>query len=132
MSDKDPASPVVKKPPKINRTKKTPKAASNPIPEGVTEVQPKASKTEKKPVKGLDAHGFRVGSDSSKIVEIMLAGGLDRQDINDKVAAAIDPLTRNGRRKNIPSLISGLISRLEARDYEQVSHWKLVAPKKKR
>jgi hypothetical protein len=133
-SSVDPASTAKKAPPKITRTKKTPKPPAKttpkPLPEGVIEVQPKESKTTRKAIKGLDAHGFRVGSDSSKIVEIMLAGGIDRQDINDKVAAAIDPLTKNGRKKNIPSLISGLIGRLEDRGYFQESEWRLIAPKK--
>jgi outer membrane biosynthesis protein TonB len=146
MSNTDPASTAAKKSaPKIVRTpKKTPKQPKkDPLPEGVTEVQPKESKT--KTPRGLDAHGFRVGSDSSKIVEIMLAGGIDRQDINDKVSAAIEPMTRvrtlpdgsttGGRKKNIPSLISGLIGRLEDRGYFQESEWRLVPPtpaKKKR
>ena len=132
MSDNDPASPSAKKPVKVTRTKKTPKPAPTPIPEGVTEVEPKPSKSSRKVVKGLDEHGFRIGSDSSKIVAIMLEGGIDRQDINEKVAAAIDPLTRNGRKKNIPSLISGLLGRLEDRGYYPQAEWKLIPPKKAR
>lgn len=85
-------------------------------------------KTGKRKAKGMTAHGFRVGSDSAIIVDILVQGGMDRQDINDKVAAAIDPLTRSGRPKNIPSLISGLLARLEDRGYKIESSWRLIAP----
>ncbi len=76
----------------------------------------------------LTEHGFRVGSDSAIIVDILVAGGLDRQDINEKVAASINPNTRNGRPKNIPSLISGLLARLEERGYYIESSWRVVPP----
>jgi len=79
--------------------------------------------------RGMNAHGFRNGSDSAKIVDILVAGGLDRQDINDKVAAAIGTETRTGRTKNIPSLISGLLARLEERGYTVESSWRVVPPK---
>jgi hypothetical protein len=78
--------------------------------------------------KGMTKHGFRVGSDSAIIVDLLVAGGLDRQDINEKVAAAINPVTRSGRNKNIPSLISGLLARLEERGYTIESSWRLVPP----
>lgn len=78
--------------------------------------------------KGMTQHGFRAGSDSAIIVDLLVAGGLDRQDINEKVAAAINPMTRSGRQKNIPSLISGLLARLEARGYHIESSWRLVPP----
>lgn len=78
--------------------------------------------------RGMNAHGFRNGSDSAKIVDIMVEGGLDRQDINDKVAEVIDPHTRSGRQKNIPSLISGLLARLEERGYKIESSWRLIPP----
>ena len=77
----------------------------------------------------MNAHGFRNGSDSATIVDILVAGGLDRQDINDKVAAAIGTETRTGRTKNIPSLISGLLARLEERGYTVESSWRVVPPK---
>ena len=76
----------------------------------------------------LSEHGFRVGTDSAIIVDILVAGGLDRQDINEKVAAAINTKTRNGRSKNIPSLISGLLARLEERGYYIESSWRVVPP----
>lgn len=82
----------------------------------------------KRKTKGMTAHGFRVGSDSAIIVDILVQGGMDRQDINDKVAVAIEPLTRSGRPKNIPSLISGLLARLEERGYKIESSWRLLPP----
>lgn len=91
------------------------------------ESAPVAKKGRRAP-KGLTEHGFRNGSDSATIVDIMVQGGLDRQDINDKVAAAINIQTRSGRTKNIPSLISGLLARLEQRGYYIESSWRLVPP----
>jgi hypothetical protein len=93
------------------------------------EVQPLPKKTVAKR-NGMNPHGFRNNSDSAKIVEIMIAGGLDRQDINEKVADAITTETRNGHRKNIPSLVSGLLARLEKRGYVIESSWKLIPPTK--
>ena len=79
--------------------------------------------------RGMNTHGFRNGSDSATIVDILVAGGLDRQDINDKVAVAIGTETRTGRTKNIPSLISGLLARLEERGYSVESSWRVIPPK---
>ena len=79
---------------------------------------------------GVDEHGFREGSDSSIIVGIMLNGGLDRQDINEQVTRAISIETKSGRIKNIPSLISGLLIRLQKRGYTVEASWQLVPPKK--
>lgn len=87
-----------------------------------------APKKGKREPKGMNTHGFRNGSDSATIVDLMVAGGLDRQDINDKVAAAINLNTRSGRQKNIPSLISGLLARLDERGYKIESSWKLIPP----
>lgn len=95
----------------------------------VTMVDPKPRKT-KKPsaTPTFNEHGFRIGSDSQIIVDIMLKGALDRQDVNDKVAEAIELKTRNGNKKNIPSLVSGLLGRLEERGYYIESYWRLVGP----
>ena len=87
--------------------------------------------TKKKPrpaPRGLNDHGFRIGSNSATIVDILIAGGADRQDINDRVATAIGTHTKNGHVKNIPSLISGLLARLESKGYHIESSWKVVPP----
>jgi hypothetical protein len=117
--------------------RKTPKQAAAEAAAKASEptvVEPKPSKR-KRPIKGLDAHGFRENSDSALIVSIMLAGGVDRQEINEKVRAALSQepyslYTRGGKEKNIPSLISGLLSRLAEQGYVERSEWKLVAPKR--
>lgn len=97
--------------------------------DAVTMIEAKPRKT-KKPSESssFNEHGFRIGSDSAVIVDIMLKGALDRQDVNDKVAEAIELKTRNGNRKNIPSLVSGLLGRLEERGYYIESYWRLVPP----
>lgn len=95
----------------------------------VVEAKPsKTRKASKEPA--FNEHGFRIGSDSAIIVDIMLDGALDRQDVNDKVAEAIELKTRNGNMKNIPSLVSGLLGRLEDKGYYIESSWKLVPPEK--
>jgi hypothetical protein len=94
--------------------------APDPIDEATSGKRSKA--------RGMTEHGFRVGSDSAQIVDILVAGGLDRQDINEKVADAIGTQTKSGRTKNIPSLISGLLSRLEDRGYHIESSWKVIPP----
>lgn len=91
-----------------------------------TEKTPPA-KRQKIPV---TEHGFRVGTDSAIIVDLLVAGGLDRQDINEKVAKSINVKSRNGRTKNISSLISGLLARLEERGYYIESSWRVVPPQK--
>lgn len=93
-----------------------------------TQTTPEPKPSRRQP-RGMNSHGFRNGSDSATIVDILVAGGLDRQDINDKVAAAIGTETRTGRTKNIPSLISGLLARLEERGYTVESSWRVVPPK---
>lgn len=95
----------------------------------VAETQTTPEPKSRRQPRGMNAHGFRNGSDSATIVDILVAGGLDRQDINDKVAAAIGTETRTGRTKNIPSLISGLLARLEERGYTVESSWRVVPPK---
>lgn len=92
-------------------------------------VPRKVLRKKKRSPKGMTEHGFRNGSDSAIIVGILIDGGLDRQDINERVAKAINPQTKSGRTKNIPSLISGLLARLEERGYYIESSWRLVAPK---
>lgn len=80
----------------------------------------------------VNEFGYRTLSDSAKIVEIMVSGGLDRQDINEKIADAIKPETRNGNDKNIPSLVSGLLTKLQEKGYQVESSWRLIPPTKKK
>lgn len=76
----------------------------------------------------LNEHGYRKNSDSARIVEIMVKGGLDRQDINEKIVDAINPLTRSGNYKNIPSLVSGLLTKCEEKGYRIEAKWRLIPP----
>lgn len=109
----------------------TPEYTAPPDDDVLVADMPKTQQTRRKRIP-LTRHGFRVGSDSAIIVNILVQGGLDRQDINDKVANAIDLRTRNGKTKNIPSLISGLLARLEERGYYIESSWRVVPPPKKK
>lgn len=77
----------------------------------------------------LNEHGFVVGSDSEKIVNILLEGGADRSDINAKVTKAIGKRkTRNGNDQNVSSLIANVLKRLRDKGYKIESTWILVPP----
>lgn len=77
----------------------------------------------------LNEHGFVKGSDSEKIVEVLLAGGADRADINDKVLKALGKKkTRNGNAPNTSSLIANILRRLKDKGYRIESTWVLVPP----
>jgi len=97
-------------------------------PQDVEETaQPSKPKRRRTPIP-INEHGFRVGNDSARIVDILIAGGVDRQDVTDRIVDAIGTKTRNGGSKNIPSLVSGLLARLEERGYYIESSWRLVPP----
>ena len=100
-----------------------PQPDEDTAPEPIVEPAPVVKAPARSKARGMTDHGFRIGSDSAAIVDILVAGGLDRQDINEKVADAIGTATKSGRTKNIPSLISGLLSRLDDRGYHIVSEW---------
>lgn len=80
----------------------------------------------------LDEHGFVPGTDSAHIAAALLAGGTDRNQINEKVLKKIGGTTRTGSDKNIPALVSGVLNRLLEQGYKVESSWVLVAPKRKR
>lgn len=80
----------------------------------------------------LDDNGFVVGTDSAKIAEILLEGGVDRNDINAKAEKAIGGVTRNDTDKNVPALVSGVLNRLLRAGYSVESSWQLTAPAKKK
>ena len=77
----------------------------------------------------LNEHGFVKGSDSEKIVDILLAGGSDRADMNSKVLKAMgNRKSRNGTPMNTSSLIANIIKRLRDKGYTIESTWVLVPP----
>jgi hypothetical protein len=80
----------------------------------------------------LDEHGFVPGTDSAHIAAALLAGGKDRNEINEKVLKKIGGETRTGSTKNIPALVSGVLNRLLEQGYKVESSWTLVAPARKR
>lgn len=94
---------------------------------------PKVEKTVGRP-RVMDDYGFVVDSDSSIIASVLIEGGKDRNDINDKAAKRIDKInglgTRGGGTKNIPSLVSGILSRMEEVGYKVESSWVLKSTTK--
>lgn len=90
----------------------------------------KKTKRTREPWGDFNEHGFRIGSDSAAIVDIMIAGAFDRNEINALSEDAVGGETRNGNPKNVPSLVSGLLSRLQEQGYTVESSWRLVPPSK--
>lgn len=88
--------------------------------------------TKRGPVREVNEHGFVPGTDSAKIADILLAGGKDRNDVNTKVEKAIGSETRNGTKKNVPALVSGVLNRLIEQGYKVDSSWVLNAPTRKK
>lgn len=78
--------------------------------------------------RNFDEHGFVIGSDSAKIVELMLEGDTDRRSLNQKVLKELNRTTRNGKPLNVSSLMSNLLKRLQEKGYTVESTWKLVPP----
>ncbi len=76
----------------------------------------------------FDEHGFVIGSDSSRIVAMLLEGGDGRGELTERISSEIDLTTRNGQTKNVSSLISGLLARLGEKGYTVEQSWRLVAP----
>jgi hypothetical protein len=77
----------------------------------------------------LNEHGFVVGSDSEKIVNILLEGGAGRNEVNTKVLKALgNKQTKNGQAPNVSSLIANILKRLREKGYTIESQWQLVPP----
>lgn len=84
--------------------------------------------------------GFIEGGDSAIIASALTEGGLDRKDVNriaeERIAASSGLVTRGGKEKYVPSMVSSILSRLLATgEYEVYSSWQLVPiekPKKTR
>lgn len=125
-----------KRPRKIAATSKTVKKVARK--KTTAKATPKKRATTKAatpraPRGEFDEHGFRVGTDSSIIAAELLEGGYDRDDINDRVAELLpETTTRSGNDKQVPSLVSGILKRLQERGYTVESSWQLVPPTSKK
>lgn len=93
----------------------------------------------------LNEYGFVENTDSALIAEALIAGGVDRNDVNrlaeESIGAVNGTANRNGGEKYVPSMVSAILNKMLATGrYEVVSTWKLVkkeetqeeAPKTKR
>lgn len=133
--------------PKSKPKPKTPKATK------AVEVKPRATKrpatkakatevkakTAKAPAaakastpRELNVHGFTPGGDSALIVDALIAGGASRKEVNENASAVIEKTsglqTRSGGTKNIPSLTSAILARLQDRGYTIEESWRVVPP----
>lgn len=105
-------------------TKDTPK---NPAP---------VARNTNSPKRALNELGFVDGTDSAVIAQVLTDGGADRNDVNDRCREAIkkaNGLTnRYGQEKYIPSMVSGVLTKmLDSGAWEIEASWQLVPAKKK-
>jgi hypothetical protein len=77
---------------------------------------------------GYDEHGFVNGTDSSILVEELIAGGVDRGEIAARALERMEPTTRSGQPKNLSSLTTNLLAKLSEKGYTVESSWRLVPP----
>jgi hypothetical protein len=108
--------------PSASSKKTAPKKATKAAP------KPKVAEVTNSAGREFDAHGFVVGSDSSKIVAELLAGGSGRGEVSARIESILNGSTRYGNDKNVSSLISGLLTRLKERGYTVEQTWRLVPP----
>lgn len=77
----------------------------------------------------MNEHGLMIGGDSALVVDAMIEGGSDRHDVASKALSKMGTTTtRSGRQKNISSMMSALIAKMEAKGYTVESTWRLVPP----
>jgi hypothetical protein len=76
----------------------------------------------------LNEHGFVKGSDSEKVVEILLEGGQDRNDINEKIRKRLGGTTKNSTQRNVSSTVASILNKLRSQGYYVESSWKLCEP----
>lgn len=77
----------------------------------------------------MNEHGFVVGSESEKIVNVLLEGGAGRQEVNQKVLKALgNKQTANGQAPNVSSLIANILKRLKEKGYTVEAKWQLHPP----
>lgn len=127
---------IAKKAVKVAPAKKAKRAPAKKAPAKKAAAKPAKKSAARKPKtkssdgrylpRDMNEHGFVKGSDSEKIVNILLEGGTDRLDINEKVLKAIGGKTSGGKAPNVSSLVANLVSRLKAKGYTVESSWRLV------
>lgn len=130
---KSPAKPVAKKTTAAKKAAPVKKVASKaPVKKTVAKKAPAkkaAPNAGQKPWGEFDIHGYRIGSDSQIIVTELLKGGKGRAEVTERIAKKLPTTkTRGGQEKNIPSLISGLLARLEEQGYKLDQSWVVVPP----
>lgn len=131
--------------PPVAKKKTAPKAAPKKAAPKKKVVAKKSAPAKKAPAKKTSAkkvnnvalrevneHGYIPGTDSALICDILLAGGTDRADINEKVVKKIGLETRNGTEKNIPALVSGVLNTLLRKGYKTESSFVVLPPARRR
>jgi hypothetical protein len=114
-------------------SKKT--ATATPVTAKKRAVAKKTAATETKAKGGqalprtLNEHGFVIGSDSEKIVEILMQGGESRTELTAQITKLLSKgKGRNGEPPNVSSLIANVLRRLKDKGYTIEQHWQLMPP----
>lgn len=105
------------------------KAVAKKVPAKKTAAATSGTKQTQKAWGDFNIHGYRVGTDSAIIVDELIKGGKGRTEVTERIAKKLPSTeTRGGQSKNIPSLISGLLARLEEGGYKVEQSWVVVPP----
>lgn len=100
----------------------------------VTKVaKPAPKKTTAKKTVGRDINPkttFVRGSQQDIIATELLKGGASRVEVVNRLKPMLGDTTRNGTKKPVGNLVAGVWSTLKGRGFEEVSSYKVRAPKK--
>lgn len=126
-------APAKKPRPKVTKKKLAPKAAIPKKPR--TRTPAKKAVVKKESRRPLNDLGFVDGTDSAIIAATLVAGGADRANVNDlcrdNIEAANGITNRNGKEKYIPSMVSGILTRMvETGQWEVQASWRVVPTSK--
>lgn len=106
------------------------KAAPKTTAKKTTKKAPVVVATEPRVVE-YTPEGFVAGSDSALIAKALVEGGIDRNEVNqnaiDAIAASSGLLTKNGKEKYVPSMVSSILSKMvNTGEFQVVASWQLV------
>lgn len=127
-----PAAPVKRGPgrPRKVVTSETPVETVSQNPEGYRYTERDANRQ----VQGIkykelaDMLGVGISSERLIVAVELLKGGLDRQEVNNRLAEILPSTTRNGTKKSVSNLVSSALAALVELGFEVKGNWKVVKP----
>lgn len=73
-----------------------------------------------------DLMGVGVGSERFLVAVELLKGGVDRQDVNQRLAEMLPSMTRNGTKKSVSNTVSIVLKGLVEAGFEVKGTWKVA------